>query len=157
MAEGIEIKVDIDDQAVRAMLARAAVRFADLKPAFQEIGERLVASTHYRADKQEAPDGSSWPKLKPATIKRHERAQTPSPEKALFGSSGRMLRSVHPEARAMELKVGTNAHTKRGFLYPAVHQFGTKDGTIPKREWLGVSASDEVVIHEILARYLEAV
>jgi phage gpG-like protein len=51
------------------------------------------------------------------------------------------------------VEIGTNRTFKRGFG-AEVHQFGTRDGHIPARPFLGLSTSDRTSILSILSRAL---
>jgi phage gpG-like protein len=54
------------------------------------------------------------------------------------------------------VEIGTNRFAGEWDAGAAVHQFGSKDGTIPARPFLGVSASDETAVLDILDGFLRS-
>ncbi|HQU78034.1 MAG TPA: phage virion morphogenesis protein [Azonexus sp.] len=52
------------------------------------------------------------------------------------------------------VEIGTNRFSGEWEGGAAVHQFGSKDGNIPARTFLGLSASDEADVLEILDRFM---
>jgi len=64
------IKIEIDDRQVLDALRRLQKAAADLRPAFQDIGEYLVDATKRRFAAGTAPDGAPWAPNRPATLAR---------------------------------------------------------------------------------------
>ena len=61
-----------------------------------------------------------------------------------------------------EIVIGTNANFK-GFSYPAVHQFGTKDGKTPARAFMPITLDGKLYddveneLGEIVVEFIESV
>lgn len=164
----LSINVRVDDREVVTALKRLARKVGTLKPALDEIGSRLEASTDLRFETETDPAGVPWVRSLRA---KEENGQT-------LTDSGRLRQSITRRVRDRELMVGTNV------VYAAIHQFGgrTKARTIrprtkkalswpgaahpvakvehpgsdmPTRAFLGVDAGDRRAILRILARHLE--
>ena len=56
----------------------------------------------------------------------------------LDSTSHNMQGSLHSKVNKSSVSVGFNAVSAQGYNYPAVHQFGTKDGKIPARPFMPV-------------------
>lgn len=147
------IEIEFDGQQVLSALNRLIQAGADLKPAYQDIGEYLVRSTKQRAGTGVGPDGTPWAALSPATIKRKKHG------KPLVGESKRLLSEIHYLVTNDGVEVGSPME------YAATMQFGaakhsftggrTPWGDIPAREFLGLSAEDEMAVLDILQEHLE--
>ena len=117
-----------------------------------EIGEAVVASTKERFARAEAPDGTPWAPLAPATIARKGHARI------LIGETGALSSTIFYEVGPRRVEIGSP------MIYAAVHQFGAKKGAfgrtrrgrpipfgdIPARPFLGLSAGDEDTILTIV-------
>lgn len=150
------IKIEIDDRAVLSALNDLLRRGQDLRPAFQDIGELLVASTKRRFSEGEAPGGTPWAPNKPSTLARKHDARP------LIGASHRLSTEIHYRATADSLEVGSPME------YAATQQFGASKGkfgatrhgvpipwgNIPARPFLGLSQADERNILDTLNEYL---
>jgi len=126
-----------DDKAVQAMLKDAVTRIKDFTPAMKAFSEYLVKETGDRFRKEQAPDGSGWDPLKPATVAR----------KAKMGKRSKILQQdgylmmVHPQAD--EPSGGIYSDRK----YAAIHNRGGMAGRgrkvkIPQRQFLGINDAD---------------
>jgi phage gpG-like protein len=63
----------------------------------------------------------------------------------LDSTSHNMQGSLHSKVnRDKSVEVGFNAISKDGFPYPAVHQFGSKDGRIPQRAFMPVDSDGKL-------------
>lgn len=171
MADGITI--EIDSAPVRDALNRLLVALgADgMTPAMKEIGEVLTESSKQRFATSTAPDGTRWAPNAQATFESYLNRDGKN-----FRQDGRL--GAKGAARAMNKKqlvdsglladssvwqivadgagvdVGTNRFAGEWDGGAAVHQFGNRKGTIPARLLLGVSATDEVAVLEIVERHL---
>lgn len=140
---GARFEVDVQDEAVRAMLAGLDAASADMTPAFDEIGSMLVSSTIDRFERGAGPDGAPW---EPSRRVLEEGGQT-------LILSGRLRQSVTHAAAPGSVTVGTNV------IYAAIQQLGGRAGRghaaeIPARPFLGVSSEDETEIINILRDHL---
>jgi len=147
------IKIDIDDRDVLASLNHLLSAGADLKPAYQDIGEYLIDSTKRRFAAGEAPDGSPWAELSPVTIERKGHA------KPLIGESRRLGVEISYLVLDDGVEIGSPME------YAGVQQFGAKArsfsggkspwGDIPARPFLGLSGDDKTAVLDILQEHLE--
>ena len=168
------IKVTIDDRQVLDVLAEIARRCTpkSMAPTLKFIGNKLVESTTRRFATTTAPDGSPWPALKPGTVLaryaellhgkksahhpkgknagRLKETATPIMLRPLI-ATGELSENIHYQLidGGAGVEVGTNRTFKEG-VGAEVHQFGTKDGKIPARPFLGLSTDDKTTVLEIL-------
>lgn len=170
----LSINVKFEDRQVREALKRLEQSGGNLKTAFQDIGEYLLISHRERFDKEQTPDGTPWEPLSDSTLRRKmlkgvrrgkgkKRKSLTSRQgtkagaiKALAGSkilkeSGALRDLMRYQATDSSLQFGTDR------IYGATHQFGDEDRNIPAREYLGLSAEDQVEVIAIINRHLEAV
>jgi len=106
---GASFKVDLrDEEAALADLGALIARLDDPTPAYEDVGQALITSTHDRWQRGVAPDGSPWP---------------PSLRVIAHGGktlilSSRLFRSITANASPSGVEIGTNV------IYAAIHQFG---------------------------------
>ena len=167
---GAFIKVTVIDGGISAALAKLQDKNRGLIPsALKNIGEAAVAWTLRRFDTETAPDGTKWAPLNP------DYAATKQGGKILQGSGmrGGLMGSIVWQMQGNDsVVVGTNK------IYGAIHQFGgiiqprtadalvfrlggriifAKKVTIPSRPWLGVSATNQNEIMEIIQDHIDEV
>lgn len=140
---GITYRIELDDAGLGRALDALISAAGDLRPAMEDIGAYMEASTVQRFEDQRAPDGQPW---LPSIRAREEGGLT-------LVDKGHLRGSITHLAGAREVEVGSN------LVYAAIHQLGGQAGrghrvTLPAREYLGVSDDDEVEIHTILADFL---
>lgn len=163
----------VDNSAtVIAELQRIGQQIDKMRPVYQGIGELLVDSTKNRFDTSTAPDGSRWAPNAAATVLGHlanisgsfskktgrltkKGAKAVMAKKPLI-ESGLLQDSFAAEATDSGVAIGTNRFAGDWDAGAAVHQFGSKDGTIPARPFLGLSAQDEINVLELLAESLRS-
>ena len=156
------ICTEIDEAEALRQLDRLTAALSDLTPAMQDVGEFLLASTEERYDAGVSPDGTPFAPKSPATIERYRRGPDPVDIRPLF-KSGTMRRTLHYEADATGVEVGSNA------IQAAVMQFGAEKGAfgsteggtplpfgdIPVRPFIGLSDQDGTGIVAIVEEWLE--
>jgi phage virion morphogenesis protein len=151
------LEIIFDDKAVQSQLTLLMRRVADMRPVMREIGERMVASTRHNFETETAPDGTKWA---PLSEKYRDAKSRAGLSTMILQRSGKLINSIHPVVGATEVRIGTNVRSKTGFPYPIVHQLGTdragrnKKTVIPKREFLGMSHSDNEAVLAIVMGYL---
>lgn len=160
----MKIKIEVRDQAVRALLANLQQAGEALRPAFEAIGETMVESTRLRFAESRAPNGSSWQPLSLKTlIARSRRGQRggnrlrgaiPAAQPLL--DTGQLRNSITHRASDRDVIVGTR------FDWAAVHQLGGHAGRgrrafIPARPFLGISREDRVEVVDILRTHFAGV
>lgn len=163
----------VDNSAtVIAELERIAQQVSNMRTAYQAIGETLTGSTKDRFSSSIAPDGTRWAPNAEATVLDHLASisgaygkktgrLTQKGIKAAMGKkplidSGILQDTITWQATDNSVEVGTNRFAGEWEGGAAVHQFGSRDGTIPARPFLGVSAQDEATILDILAGFLRS-
>jgi phage gpG-like protein len=171
----MDIRFSIADKEVLSALNRLARSCTPsrMRPLMKEIGEDITASTKLRFQSSTGPDGHRWPSLEKDTLL----ARLAKTSGAYSKKTGRI--SKRGATAAMNLKplidtkelsttiryqiinggtgvdIGTNRTFKRG-IGAEVHQFGTRDGRIPARPFLGLSDADKTSILNRVARFIEA-
>lgn len=165
------IRIEIDDRELLGALTRLVEHAEHPGLAMREIGERLAESTQARFGSSAAPDGSRWEPNAQATILDHLAGRggfSKKTGKVLAKGAGLVMNkrplvdsgvlrdSIHwglvDGGRGVE--VGTDRFADKWAAGAAVHQFGSEDGRIPARPFLGVSDEDRETILEIAERYL---
>ena len=126
-----------EDKDLQDLIAGTVGRITDMTPAMKGFAEYMVLQTEERFKNEEAPDGSGWQPLKPATIARKE--ELGQIDKILQQDG--YLRLVHPESD----KDSAGLFSDRD--YTAIHNRGGMAGRgrkvkIPKREFLGFNDDD---------------
>lgn len=139
----VEIHVTIEDQAVKALLAKLAERTGNLTPVMRTIGEIVRESVERNFEEGRSPDGKNW---------------QPSIRALLTGGKtlidkAILKNSLNVRASRDRVSVGTNV------IYGAIHQFGGKAGrgrkvNIPARPYLGVRREDWPEIKSAVVAYL---
>ncbi len=149
------ISLSFRDEGLQNSLAGIAARAGDLTPVLTDIGESLLLSARDRFDTETDPDGSPWPKLKPRTIKAKKyRAQTGKPYRtkadpaAILKDTFTLRDSIAYRVTSRDLFVGTNRR------YGIYHQSLKPRRRIPRRAFLGLTASDRTMIAEEIVGYL---
>ena len=107
---GVKLRVETDDERVRAALGRLVRTLDNPKPVMDEIGAHLESSTVRRFEAERGPNGRAW---KPSKRARKQGGKT-------LSDTGRLCASITRRASRREVAVGTNV------LYAAIHQFGGK-------------------------------
>ena len=166
--------ITVDDAQVMAALRRLRERTADLTPALEKIGERLVKSTQARFATATAPDGTPWAANSAVTISRYlgltkgnykkdgslskKGEARQSGKKPLTGETRALGSQIHYQVTGNVLEVGSSME------YAAMQQFGGRKadfpnlwGDIPARPFLGLSAADKVAIELTVSDYLDLI
>ncbi len=152
------IEINIDSQSTRDALNRLLQGAENPRPAFLDIGERLVESTKQRFDTSSSPDGVAWAPNSEATLKRKKGT------KPLIGETRTLSGEINYSYDDLVLEVGSPTE------YAAVQQLGAKKGEfgktkldmpipfgdIPARQFLGVSTEDETMMVDVVGDYLRS-
>jgi phage virion morphogenesis protein len=147
---------------VSAGLARLREGLTDMTPVFKELSGLLEATTVERFDTNVDPDGVPWKPSQRAlgqtTPKKRGGGQANEFGKTLV-ESGDLRSSITSDFDATSLTIGVEASFGAG-VYAAIHQFGGQAGrnksvTLPARAYLGLSDTDDVIILDTVADYLE--
>lgn len=166
------ITVDFDAAAITQALGELERRVSPegLKAPLTAIGELLAESTRQRFAAGTAPDGSRWAPNAESTYlgllgrgdgrKKDGKVGARGVNKVMgkkpLVASGQLAGSIRyqllPGGTGVE--VGTNRFADAWDGGAAVHQFGSRDGRIPARPFLGLSDADETGVMAILNRHL---
>lgn len=139
---GVSVEADVDIAA--RVLGRLSEENIELIA--YEVSLLIEDQTKLRiADEKTAPDGASWAPWSDGY------AATRKPHHSLLVDQGipGLLDSVQSYATGLEAVVGTN------LVYGAIHQFGSEDGTLPARPYLGLSADNRTAIEDLVAGRIE--
>ncbi len=138
------VAVEIDAEIAARALGR--LTDAELETIVYEIGALVEDQTKLRiSDEKISPDGdawSAWSEAYAGTRKSHHSLLVDT------GNPG-LLESVQNYSAGLEAMVGTN------LIYGAIHQFGSEDGKLPARAYLGLSADNRAAIEELVAGRVE--
>ena len=166
------ITVDFDAAAITQALGELERRVSPegLKEPLVAIGQRLAESTRQRFAAGTAPDGSRWAPNAESTYlgllgkgdgrkkdgKVGARGVSKVMGKKPLVASGQLAGSIRHQLLpgGTGVEVGTNRFADAWDGGAAVHQFGSRDGRIPARPFLGLSDADETGVMAILNRHL---
>lgn len=169
MSQRITIDFAGDDLVAALTQLYAGLGPAGMRGPLDEIGEHLAESTRQRFVTSTAPDGSRWAPNAEATYlgllssshtrkdgRINARGTAKVRSKKPLVDSGLLAEQISwqllPDGSGVD--VGTNRFAGDWDAGAAVHQFGSLDGRIPARPFLGLSAEDEAATMRIIDRYL---
>lgn len=115
-----------------------------MQKVYQRIGEHLTATTKQRFDDSVDPDGNKWVTNAQSTITATLRKKRESNKKPLI-DSGQLRDSIRYQVFNEGVVIGTNRDfgNEGKQVSAAVHQFGSKNGNITARPFLGISSDDK--------------
>ena len=115
-----------------------------MQKVYQRIGEHLTATTKQRFHDSVDPDGNKWEANAKSTITATLRKKRDSDKKPLI-DSGQLRDSIRYQVFNDGVVIGTNRDFGENGkqVSAAVHQFGSKNGNIPARPFLGISHEDK--------------
>ncbi len=142
MSNLLEIKVDgIDSISAKINPILSPEGTRDL---LDQAAALLLHNMLQRFLQQVDPDGVPWEPLKKQTQKEHDA----SGGGGILFASGKLLHSLQVyQVDSMSRAIGTDVP------YGKYHQFGTV--TLPKRTFLGFSASDTQTVQDLLLRTIQ--
>lgn len=166
------IAIDLDIGPIISLLDRLldAVGPAGMAAPLREIGEDLVEATKRRFETGTAPDGSRWVPNSQTTIldylkrssgnyRKDGRLSTKGAGRAMgkkpLVDSGELQDTIRYQVEGLDLFVGTNRFSGEWDGGAAVHQFGSRDGSIPARPFLGIDDQDAAAIMDVIERHLQ--
>lgn len=165
-----EYRIRIADMAVLSRLAMVSAQLEDMAPAYRAIGETVTESTKARFSTSTAPGGSRWEPNAPATIlarlaqisgsytkagRLSKKGATVAMSKKPLIASGLLQDSFRYQLTGHGVEIGTDRFAGEWDGGAALFHFGSRDGKIPAREIVGLSAEDSVEVMAILANFVE--
>jgi phage virion morphogenesis protein len=151
----MQVTMTIDDlPSVKKKLEDIASNITDTKPLMQELANHLYNISRDSFDDEKSPDGRKWSPLSESTKKYK------STSKMLYKDGDLQDKFIYHSTRT-EAVVGTNANNK-GYNYPAVHQFGTKDKKTPDRAFMPIDLNGKLYdgveseLEEIVVNFIES-
>ena len=170
MTDRITLELDVGPVIARLDELMRQLGPGGLETPLREIGEDLVESIKQRFETSTAPDGSRWAPNSMATImgmlegssgnfrkdgRLSKRGATRVASKKPLVDTGVLQDTIRYQVEGDSLFVGTNRLLgEKNPVSPAVHQFGSKDGTIPARPFLGADEEDVQRMLDVLERFL---
>lgn len=156
--------VQFNAGASRKALQNAMRQLQDMTPIYEDIGELMVNSTRERFAQGRAPDGSPWAPKSEATLERYRRLGYGSLTRPLIGPGKALSRQIQKIVARNGVTIGSS------LIYSGVMQDGAQKGAfgsnqrgrpipwgnIVARVWLGISASDEKAIVDIVDEHLQS-
>jgi phage virion morphogenesis protein len=136
--------------AVKKLLAHAALDSAARSRLLQSIGVEMEEQTKERFETKKSPDGDSWKALAEKTLAYYARKKKNWKERSILVGEGDLRLSITSEVQGGAWSTLVGAAKE----YAAVHQFGWPKKNIPARPYLGVSQDDAKVIEAAVAVFL---
>ena len=146
--QGASITITPVDELLVDRLNEFVTGGGDTTGLMGRLGSRFVDNSKDRFSTQTDPDGVKWKALSPGYIKRKKRNQS------LILTLNGYLRSLsHPQVLSPDTVAwGSNS------LYAAIHNMGGngsgRNGSMPKRQFLGISPADNAEALEIVQDWL---
>ena len=135
--------------AVKRLLAGAALSGTDRGRLLHDIGVEMKDQTVERFETKESPDGDTWKSIAESTRRYYERQTKSAPEPPLvFVGMLRLSLTSEVQDGAWSVLVGATME------YAAVHQFGWPKKNIPARPYLGISPDDTKAIENAVTVFL---
>lgn len=171
MADRVTLELDVAPVVARLDQILRTLGPGGLRGPLAEIGEDLVEATKRRFDSSTGPDGARWAPNSLATIMsllegtrgnfKRDGALTKRGTARVAGKkplvdSGVLQDTIAYQIDGDSLFVGTNRFAGQWDGGAAVHQFGSKDGSIPARPFLGADEQDIERMLDVLETYLSA-
>ncbi len=137
-------------EEIEQLLAQISAKAQNLSPIFHDMGNSLSENIEERFDSESDFDGNEWDPLADSTLIAKSKKGKGSNKMLQLDKD--LYESIGFYADDISLVVGVNAQAK-GYAYPLVHQFGSKDGKTPARRFMPIDSDgnlDEGVKEEVL-------
>jgi len=144
------LRVQIKAEDLDRRLGQITARAANMRPAYQAIGNYLVGETQDRIKRETSPDGTRFRELTAATV---QRKAAKGLIRKILQAEGNLVGTIAAQVQGAGVSIGSN------LPYSAIHQYGGKAGrgrkvTIPARPYLGVNEADEAEIVSLIEDHL---
>lgn len=138
---GMDINLQVETRGLLKALGEATRRGHDMRPAWEEVGDIMLASV---AENFRVGGRPPWPPLKDEGLARgRSRRRTRG---KILDASGALAKSIHAQATSESSVIGSD------LPYAEAHQNGTQH--LLARPFLVVQPEDERAICEVIHRYL---
>jgi phage gpG-like protein len=148
----LQLSVYGDEQIERELL-RFSEYVGNPRPAFEQIRDDLEEQIAEQFDTEGSRGGDKWDELSESTLAQKAAEDLP-PD--ILQASGRLLASFTANTHGDGIREITDNSFTFGSRVPygAVHQKGSKDGTIPQRRILSLTELDRRTYIRTLQRYI---
>lgn len=154
----IEINFIDDIQKVNRKIGIDFSRLRDMTVPMKQSGVYMIGQNTRNFASESTPDGVKWKSLSKATIARRKKGKKKQLSDMILQDTGILKRSITMRKNIEVTKdsMVIEAHRKSGNVDIAkVHQLGSKNRKIPKREFLGFSMKNIDMINRIFIRWAE--
>lgn len=134
MANGVRVK---GLEAAERLIRELQGHIEAAKAMHAEAANVVYNDAMHAFETQTAPDGTPWTPLKPETVKRKGSSR-------MLYKEGTLQDNLYAVASPFYAEVGISA-TAKGYPYPAVHQYGSRDGSIPARRFFPIDNDNEIL------------
>ncbi len=143
----IEMQTRANTEALEKELDKLLQQGKNLEPVMAEIANLLQNTVEEAFEQKVDPiTGTPWQALSPITVESKRKKGNTDPNRPLFGD-GTMQQSLSSDSDSSSAEVGFNAVSAKGYPYPIVHQYGTKDNKIVARRFLPVDDDGNLARH----------
>lgn len=147
-AKGASFIITPVDDILVTRLREFVASGGDTTELMGRLGSRFTDQTEDRFTTQTDPDGNAWKPLLPGYIKRKKKNKD-----LVLTLNAYLRRSIHPDVLSADTVAwGSN------LIQAAIHNWGGdgtgKNATMPKRQFIGVSADDNTEALEIIQDWL---
>ena len=141
--QGASVSVSLKDELLLQQLGQME-RGPDTSPLMDRLGSYFQSSSQGRFKTQTDPDGNPWAPLSPGYIKRKKKNSN-----LILTLNAYLRRGIHYQVLSADTVVwGSNS------VYAGIHNRGGdgtgRNGTMPKRQFVGVSPDDNAEAQEIV-------
>ena len=145
---GARIDIEVQDEAVIALLQELLSRVANPQPALDDIGLYGVQSTRDRITIQNADDPiAAWEPLTERYLKSARKKSSKGADMVLV-QHGFLTSTLAWQADDETVEWGSNR------VYAAAQQFGREEINLPARPWLGLTTTDQDAVIDIFQKWL---
>ncbi len=165
------IKIQLADTEVLDRLRELQGHLSDrgMVTVYREIGEDLAESTKQRFSTSTGSDGQPWKPLAESTVlgmiarlrgavgktgRLTKKGAAAVASRKPLVDTGVLRDTIHYQPVPGGVEIGTNRFAGEWDGGAAVHEFGSLDGHIPARPFLGFSPEDKTTVLGIIDRHL---
>lgn len=140
----MQLNIKVDDKEVKRLLLNIDKTVKNMKPAMNDIGDKLIKTYEDTFDKQASVEGKTWESLSPATIAQRMRLG--------FGTGPILIRTGKLKEGFFKTVKALSVYVSNKVKYYPYHQLG--QGKNPQRKMLGLTKNLTEDIIEIINKFL---